>query len=121
MEREKQEENKSSYVMGEILFTIYSNEADLFTIARMKIHDSNINYDENEIVIQGYFGNLQQSVLYTFYGDLFEHKTFGLQFKVQAYETYVPKTRDGIVQFLSSDIFPGVGKKTAEQIVNKLG
>lgn len=122
MERESRiEEKQSPYIMGELLFTIYSNEADLFTIARMKVHDTNTDYDDNEIVIQGYFGNLQQSILYTFYGDLFDHKTFGLQFKVQSYETYMPKTTDGVVQFLSSDIFPGVGKKTAEAIVDKFG
>lgn len=44
-----------------------------------------------------------------------------MQFKVQSFETYVPKTTDGLVQFLSSDIFYGVGKKTAETIVEALG
>ena len=33
----------------------------------------------------------------------------------------MPEDKDGLVLFLSSDIFPGVGEKTAEQIVEILG
>ncbi|UTW70030.1 hypothetical protein KHA80_04480 [Anaerobacillus sp. HL2] len=33
----------------------------------------------------------------------------------------MPKTTEGIIRYLSSDRFRGVGRKTAEAIVNKLG
>ncbi|HLR64548.1 MAG TPA: ATP-dependent RecD-like DNA helicase [Pseudogracilibacillus sp.] len=119
---DKQTEENRSYMMGEIMFTIYTNEANLFTIARLNIHETNESaYEEDDIVITGYFGNLQEGVLYTFYGQLFEHKSYGLQYKVDQYETYVPKTEDGLIEYLSSDLFPGVGKRTATNIVEHFG
>ena len=32
-----------------------------------------------------------------------------------------PQQKQGIVHYLSSDLFPGIGRKTAETIVEKLG
>src|SRR5690625_1891284 len=122
MEREQQTlEIERQFIRGEVIFTIYENEADLFAIVRVKIHDTNENYEEKEIVMQGHFAGLQAGVLYEFFGELYDHPNFGLQYKVHAYETYIPKTGDGLIQYLSSDLFPGVGKKTAESIVNLLG
>src|SRR5699024_578782 len=37
------------------------------------------------------------------------------------YQTFVPETEEAVIQYLSSDIFPGVGKKTATRIVEHLG
>jgi len=109
------------YIKGEILFTIYENEADQFTIAKIKIHDTNEEYEEKEIVGKGYFANLQPGIIYQFFGSLDRHPSFGIQYKVDSYQTYVPKTTEGLIHYLSSDLFHGIGKKTAESIVHLLG
>src|SRR5690625_446218 len=109
------------YIKGEILFTIYENESDQFTIAKIKIHDTNEAYEEKEIVGKGYFANLQPGVLYQFFGALDRHPSFGIQYKVDSYQTFVPKTTEGLIHYLSSDLFHGVGKKTAQSIVALLG
>ena len=33
----------------------------------------------------------------------------------------MPQTKDAIISYLSSDLFKGIGKKTAQNIVNTLG
>ena len=33
----------------------------------------------------------------------------------------MPQTKEAIISYLSSDLFKGVGKKTAQNIVNTLG
>src|SRR5699024_1813913 len=46
---------------------------------------------------------------------------FGLQFEVQSYQTVIPDSLDGLIAYLSSDLFYGVGEKTASNIVTTLG
>lgn len=50
-----------------------------------------------------------------------EHKTHGLQFEFELLEVLPPKDRFGLVRYLSSSRFEGIGEKTAERIVEKLG
>ena len=50
-----------------------------------------------------------------------EHQKYGLQFKVNEYERVKPSDKDGIIEFLSSDLFNGIGEKIATQIVETLG
>ncbi|WP_457758419.1 hypothetical protein, partial [Bacillus tropicus] len=46
---------------------------------------------------------------------------FGLQFQAEHFKKEIPTTKEGIIHYLSSDLFEGIGKKTAEEIVKKLG
>ncbi|MBK7642430.1 MAG: ATP-dependent RecD-like DNA helicase [Planctomycetes bacterium] len=50
-----------------------------------------------------------------------EHKNHGLQFEFELLEVLQPRDRYGLVRYLSSSRFPGIGEKTAERIVEKLG
>ena len=52
---------------------------------------------------------------------LVDHPKYGRQLKVERYEQEKPTTANGIVAYLSSEKFPGIGKKTAEKIVELLG
>lgn len=109
------------FIRGEIIFTIYENSVDHFSIAKIKIHDTNELYEEKEIVGKGSFINLQKGVVYNFYGKLITHPKFGIQYDIQSYQTFIPETKDAVISYLSSDLFPGVGKRTAERIVINLG
>jgi len=114
-------EEERGYIKGEILFTIFENEAEHFSIAKLKINDTNEDFEEKEIVGKGYFANLQEGSTYFFYGKLIDHPKFGTQYEVESFETFVPATEDGLISYLSSDLFPGVGNKTAKAIVDKFG
>ncbi|MFC4558909.1 ATP-dependent RecD-like DNA helicase [Virgibacillus kekensis] len=121
MEPEKQSINEQGYINGEILHVIFQNEREHFSIAKIKVHDTNEDFKEKEAVIKGYFSNLQESTVYRFFGEFERHSKFGLQYKVNTYQTYVPETKEGLIAYLSSDLFYGVGKKTATRIIEKLG
>src|SRR5699024_2514037 len=114
-------EEERGFIKGEILFTIFENEAEHFSIAKIKVNDTNESFDEKEIVGKGYFANLQEGNTYRFYGKLIKHHKFGLQYDVDSFETFVPATEDGLISYLSSDLFPGIGKKIAKSIVDKFG
>lgn len=112
---------KQGYIRGELLYTIFQNAEEHFSIAKIKIIETNEDYKEKEIVGKGYFAHLQEGVTYSFYGHFENHPKFGLQYHVNTYQTYIPKTRDGLITYLSSDLFYGVGKKTATRIIDTLG
>lgn len=109
------------YMKGEILFTIFEDVDAHFSIVKMKIHETNEPFEEKEIVGKGNFVQLQKGVVYQFYGRLVDHPKFGRQYDIETYETVLPETKEAIIQYLSSDLFYGIGKKTATSIVNKLG
>ncbi len=50
-----------------------------------------------------------------------EHKTHGLQFEFELLEVLAPADRAGLVKYLASDRFQGIGPKLAERIVEALG
>ncbi len=114
-------EEERGFIKGEILFTIFENEAEHFSIAKLKVSDTNEPFKEKEIVGKGYFANLQEGSTYFFYGKLIKHPKFGMQYDVDSFETFVPATKDGLISYLSSDLFPGIGVKIAESIVDRFG
>lgn len=113
-----QDEN---YIKGELIHMIYSNQAEHFSIAKIKVLETTEDYSESELVVKGYFSELLSGEVYVFHGVFLQHKKFGLQYQVSRYQRYLPDTKEGLVAYLSSDLFHGVGKKTAERIVDKLG
>ncbi len=54
-------------------------------------------------------------------GKLLIHPRYGKQLKAETFEKEMPQTKEAIISYLSSDLFKGVGKKTAQNIVNTLG
>lgn len=118
---EKQSIAEQGYVKGELLHTIFHNEAEHFSIAKIKVIETNEDFKEKEIIAKGYFSNLQEQTAYLFYGLFENHPKFGLQYRVTSYKTYIPDTTEGLIAYLSSDLFYGIGKKTAGKIVQHLG
>ena len=59
---------------------------------------------------------LPEKGVYEFTGVVEQHKTYGLQLKVESVGLHVPDNREGIAKFLRQN-FKGVGQKAAEKIV----
>ncbi|MEG2705880.1 MAG: ATP-dependent RecD-like DNA helicase [Erysipelotrichaceae bacterium] len=97
--------------------TIFRNESTGYTVAKFKLYQ----LDENQITVTGIFSSLQEDVIYHLTGAYVQHPKYGMQFSLQSYEKSVPSDHDSIVTYLSSNFFPGIGKKTAELIVDALG
>ena len=109
------------YVKGLVKVVIFHNEQNLYSVLKVRVHETSENFEDKEITVTGYFPLLHEDDTYTFFGTLTNHPKFGLQFQTERFRKEIPQTKEGIIQYLSSDLFKGIGKKTAEAIVEKLG
>ena len=101
-------ESDKGYVIG--LFKLKETDNE-----ELKIYINKI------ITFTGYFHELNIDDLYCFKGNVVDHPKYGLQFNVLEYERLKPDDEDGLVAFLSSDLFKGIGEKLAQSIVDTLG
>ena len=96
-----------------------------YVIGIFKVKDTNDEdleiYVNKTITFTGYFADLKIDDNYVFYGELIEHPKYGMQYQVNEYERLKPNDKEGIVEFLCSDLFKGIGEKLARNIVTVLG
>ncbi|QDP40698.1 SF1B family DNA helicase RecD2 [Radiobacillus deserti] len=116
-----EKEQKKGFIKGELIHTIFTNEHEHFSIAKINVLETDEEIEEKELVVKGYFTRLDPGESYLFQGEFENHKRFGKQYNVHHYERFIPETIDGVVAYLSSDLFYGIGKKTAQKIVDILG
>lgn len=109
------------YVKGELSRMIFHNESEHFSIALIHVKETNEDFNEKTLVLKGHFSPLEEGETYIFHGQFQTHKKFGEQYVVEMYNRVVPETKEGLIHYLSSDLFHGIGKKTAERIVDHLG
>ena len=109
------------FMKGSHLVTIFHNEENMYSVVRIRVNETNLNYEEKEAVVTGYFPRMHEDEIYIFYGAMKEHQRFGLQFHVEHFRKDLPQSKEGIVSYLSGELFKGIGKKTAESIVETLG
>ncbi len=114
-------QEEKQFVLGRPVVSIFHNPQNLFSIAKVKIQETNTPYTEKEIIVSGYFPMLTLEEQYRFTGAVKNHPRYGVQFQVETFTKEVPETEQGIIHYLSSDMFNGIGRKTAETIVKKLG
>ena len=62
-----------------------------------------------------------ESVEIEYFGEWVTNRKYGIQFKADSYKFVNPTTEKGIVSFLKSKAFPGIGEKTAIAIVSAFG
>ena len=54
-------------------------------------------------------------------GEITEHRTYGRQIKVSAYQSVRPETKSAVEKYLESGLIKGIGKSTAKAIVKRFG
>lgn len=112
------------YVKGIFKQTIFKSDKG-YIIGLLKVLDTNIievrEYIDKAITFTGYFADLNENEKYIMYGDIFIHPKYGFQYNVKSSERVKPDDKDGIIEFLSSDLFKGIGEKIAIRIVDTLG
>ncbi|MDE7263957.1 MAG: ATP-dependent RecD-like DNA helicase [Anaeroplasmataceae bacterium] len=104
----------SEIIYGSIDSYIYKSEDSLYKVARVKTK-------KEEIVIVGSFIELEEGLEYEFVGEFIEHSKYGKQFKVESYARSNSFSKDGLIAYLSSEKFFGIGQKLAKNIVEHLG
>lgn len=112
------------YIKGKYRSDIFRSDKG-YVIGIFKVDETNIEelseFVNHTITITGYFYNLNENDNYILYGEVVEHPKYGVQFSVKESEKIKPTDKDGIIEFLSSDLFPGIGEKLASKIVDVLG
>ena len=104
-------------INGKVTRIIFNNPTNFYTVCRFRMNDES----EKEITVVGCFPHARTDILYNLYGKYVEHPRYGIQFSVERYETVLASGREAEIKYLSSMKFPGIGKKTAEKIVDALG
>ena len=114
----------NNYIKGIFKKAFYKSEKG-YTIGLFKVKETNDEeveeYIGKTITVTGYFDDLKEDENYMMYGDSLEHPKYGFQFDVKKYEKIMPNDKEGIIAFLSGEMFVGVGEKLATLIVEKLG
>lgn len=112
------------YVKGTFKNTIFSSDKG-YIIGLLKVSETNIvdmqDFVNKTITFTGYFAELNLNEKYVMYGEIVNHPKYGFQFNVTESKKVQPEDKDGIVEFLSSDLFKGIGEKLAKKIVDILG
>ncbi|MET3574687.1 ATP-dependent RecD-like DNA helicase [Bhargavaea ullalensis] len=114
-------EEGKQFVTGRPIVSVFHNPQNLFSIIRLRVESTDTGYDGKEIVVAGHFPPLEGEDTYQFTGRLVDHPKYGTQFKADIFKKNVPDTETGLIHYLSSDLFPGIGRKTAQSIVGVLG
>lgn len=117
----EQNNREPQYVDGRLKAIFFSSNDSFYKVVLVEITDTNVNWPEDEIVVTGNFGDLVEENSYHFTGKLVYHPRYGKQFQAANYTSVIATTREGVVKYLSGEQFPGIGKKTAERVVDVLG
>lgn len=104
-------------IKGKFFHIIYQQPNNHFTVARFKLYD----IEEKNIIVTGYLDEISFDILYALGGKYLEHPKYGMQFMIEYCEKVLPTDTESIISYLSSPLFPGIGKKYAEMIILTLG
>lgn len=100
---------------------IYHSEEG-YTIGLFKIKKcDNKDLIDKTITFTGYFPSINLDDNLIIEGEFIHHHRYGEQFNVKNYEIMLPSEEDGIIDFLSSEMFPGIGKSKAQKIYDHFG
>ena len=105
---------ESKVLTGFISNYIYSSEDSLYKVCKLETSD-------DSFIITGSFPILDEGLLYDFVGKFIQHSKYGEQFMVESYSKSNTFTESGLILYLSSEKFKGIGKKLATNIVEALG
>ena len=113
------------FIQGIVKAIIFHSEENSFTILKLKVTESNEDLTlftyEDLLTITGYFPQPMRGEEIKYFGEFKDHNKYGLQYVVKSFEKLSETSIAGLIEYLSSDLFKGVGPKTAVNIVSKLG
>ena len=112
------------YIKGNVRKILYENDNG-YRVGLFKVKETNdedmTEYSNKTITFNGVFLPLSNDIIYTFYGKLVRHPRYGLQYQVENYEINEIDDNDGIIMYLSSGLFKGIGPKIAKNLVDIFG
>ena len=108
-----------NFISGEFKKDIFCG-TNGYLVALFKVKDTDLlEYKNKTITVVGNFVENREFDSFKLYGNLVEHNKFGEQFNVVKYENLKKEGKENIVNFLSSDLFKGIGITKAVNIYKK--
>lgn len=74
-----------------------------------------------EVILVGNLPLIELEGKYRFSGDYVFNEKYGNQFKIESYSVVAHDSESGLIDYLASDKFKGIGRPTATKIVEALG
>jgi exodeoxyribonuclease V alpha subunit len=108
------------YFSGTIDRLIFENPSNFYKILLLEIDETNADFEDYEVIVTGTMAEVMEGEDYRFYGQLVTHPKYGQQLQITRYERSKP-TSAGLIKYFSSEHFKGIGRKTAEKIVEIYG
>ena len=115
-------------ILGVVQKVVYYNETNGYGIIKLKLDYKNPELAKYRTTL---FSNVLSILCtfdrkpyddeeYEFEGEL-ETSSYGYQLKASKFRRVNENSKEGIVTYLSSELFPGIGKKAAEKVFDTLG
>jgi exodeoxyribonuclease V alpha subunit len=98
---------------AEVYNIVFKSDKGDFTVAKVTTEEGKLK------TVVGKLAGVQPGEFVKLSGKWIEDDRYGEQFSVDSFMVQTPKTLVGLERYLSSGILPGVGKKTAERIVDQ--
>ncbi|MBF0715617.1 SF1B family DNA helicase RecD2 [Gemelliphila palaticanis] len=110
-------------VEGYLNKIIFHNKDNNYYILSIFLNNEYDFVESDYLSVVGTFDNIEfiEDELYNFKGNIVTHKKYGIQLSAITAEIVIKKDKSTIVSYLSGSTFQGIGKKTAELIVDTLG
>lgn len=113
--------SQPSFLIGKVITTFFASADNFYKVLLVQPLENSFDWTQDEIVVTGNFGEINEENAYRFEGKLVDHPKYGQQFQSDNYHNAQPTTKEGLINYLSGEQFTGIGKKTATKIVNLLG
>ncbi len=101
-------------IEGVVERIVYENEETAFFVARLR-------RGEELVTFVGTLMAVSEGETVRLRGRWIDDKRFGRQLRVEAYETLVPNTAEGIERYLGSGLIEGIGPVFAKRLVQAFG
>lgn len=99
---------------GEVVAVVFTNPASGFGVVE-------VSGDEDSARATGPLTDLVEGQAVRLQGRWVDHPRYGPTFQATGYELAAPRSESGLIVFLASERFPGVGVKTARALVERFG
>jgi len=102
-------------LIGNVTHYLFRNQDNGYSIAKVILED------ESEVIMTGYFPELSKEVTYRFTCEETTHPKYGIQYKVIQFDKADVQNKEGLIAYLSSDLFTGIGPVKARKMVELFG
>jgi exodeoxyribonuclease V alpha subunit len=101
-------------IEGIIEEIIYRNENNGYCVCV-------VGMEEDDITCVGTMLGLSEGEEIRAVGTYVSHHTYGKQFQIESYQSFIPRDRHSVLRYLSSGAIKGIGPALAKRIVKKFG